>query len=269
MTTNKLEKYKKDLDSLINKGVLLYVSLLKEYDTDIREKITKILEKCTVKKNIPDFHKEYQSWYSEALELIRLMLPSRLDDFISYYKTNLKARRKEIDYANYTISDCLNGLIVTRGIQKDIVVGPKDSMPKFEQQLYILKSLKRKFESSLFDIKQLLQADIFDSELEAAKELNKKNFIRGAGAIAGVVLESHLLDVLKSHIIKITKRDPSINDLNQLLKNNDLIDIATWRFIQRLADLRNLCDHKKEREPIKEDIEELIIGTDKIIKTVY
>jgi len=42
-----------------------------------------------------------------------------------------------------------------------------------------------------------------------------------------------------------------------------------FRFIQRLWDLRNKCDHKKTVEPTKEDIEELINWVDRVIKTVF
>lgn len=38
----------------------------------------------------------------------------------------------------------------------------------------------------------------------------------------------------------ITKKNPTINDYNQQLKDSDIIDTTTWCFIQHLADLRNL-----------------------------
>ena len=122
---------------------------------------------------------------------------------------------------------------------------------------------------SLFDLKGLLQADLFDSELDAAKELGKKGFLRGSGAVAGVVLEKHLSQVCDNHGVKSRKKHPSISDYYQLLKDNEIIDKIEWRFIQRLGDLRNLCAHKKDREPTKEDITELIEGVDKVIKTVF
>ena len=75
----------------------------------------------------------------------------------------------------------------------------KNAIPKCQQQLNILKAVQARFESSLFDIKQLVQADLFDDELAAAKMLNKNKFVRAAGAIAGVVLEKHLDQVLKNH----------------------------------------------------------------------
>lgn len=52
-------------------------------------------------------------------------------------------------------------------------------------------------------------------------------------------------------------------------KNNNVIAIKDWRFIQHLGDLRNLCDHDKKVEPKKEDVSDLISGVTKISKTIY
>ena len=59
------------------------------------------------------------------------------------------------------MEDYLQGLAVTRNTvwDKEKVVEPSAAIPKFEQQLNILKSVKQRFTSSLFDIKQLVQAD--------------------------------------------------------------------------------------------------------------
>jgi hypothetical protein len=110
---------------------------------------------------------------------------------------------------------------------------------------------------------------MFDNEIEAAKELWKKGFYRGSGAIAGVVLERHLGNVCDKHNLKSHKKHSTINDLNQILKNNNVIDTATWRFIQHLGDLRNLCDHNKDRDPKKEEIGDLLSGVSKSTKTIY
>jgi len=268
-----LEKYKENLNKLISKGELLLNAIQAEFLPErFREELEKVLKnKKKVSKfikELPSFTSSYQIWYSESLVLLKQLLPDRVDDFVSLYKRP-KTKRKDITYENYVIEDALRGLYITRGWGKEKVVGPDAAVPLFVQQLNILKSLKRRFESSLFDIRQLVQADLFDSELDAAHELNSKGFVRGAGAIAGVVLESHLAQVCENHNIKVKKKNPSINDYNQLLKDNEIIDIKDWRFIQHLADLRNLCDHKKEKEPTREDIEELIKGVEKVTKTIF
>jgi len=272
MSSN-LEKYKNDLKELISKGEKLQNAMQAEFMPErFREALEKALkdEKKVTKflKELPSFTSDYQSWYSESLVLIKLLIPDRVDDFIDHYKKP-KTKRKDITYENYVIEDALQGLHITRGWEKEKVVGTDAAIPHFSQQLNILKSAERRFESSLFDIKQLVQADLFDSELDSAKELNKKGFARGAGAVAGVVLEKHLAQVCDNHNLKITKKNPTINDLNQILKDAEVTEVKDWRFIQRLADLRNLCDHDKKTEPKHEDIDELIEGVEKISKTIF
>jgi len=248
MSSN-LEKYKKDIEVLIKKG----------------EKLLSILK---TNKDLIQFRKDYEIWYSESLSLVKVILPSRAEDFEKYYYR--KGEKSLRDYIIYTPprSKGYGGL----DMRSFNYVPPEEvdyARSLFENQLGIIKATKKRFKSSLFDIKYLVQADLFDSELDAARELNKRGFTRGAGVIAGVVLEAHLTQVCENHNLKVKKKNPSINDYNQLLKNNDVTDMKNWRFIQYLADLRNLCDHKKKREPTKKDIEELINGVEKTTKTIF
>lgn len=264
-----LERYKKDLDKLIAKGEKLHLDIqLKCFPEQLKDLKKRLGSKAEeVLKNIPSFSEEYQSWYSEAKTLIKQLLPERLADFVRYYE---KAKsRKNITSENYSIEDYLQGLKVTRGIYQEKVVGPDAAIPNFQQQLAILNAVKTRFESSLFDIRQLVQADLFDSELEAAKELNKHKFARAAGALAGVVLERHLGQVCDNHEIKFTKKNPTIADLNNALKESEVIDVIQWRFVQHLGDIRNLCDHDKKIEPTPEQVDELISGVTKITKTFF
>lgn len=266
---NNLDRYKKDIGSLIDRGELLHYALQKENSPKEFEKLIKenLGEKAPdFLKALPVFGETYQSWYSEAKTLIKQLLPDRLDDFSRYYET--PRQRKEITYANYRIEDCLQGLAVTRGYQREKVVGPDAAIPLFRQQLAILKSINARFESSLFDIRQLVQADLFDSELGAATELVKHKFTRAAGALAGVVLERHLAEICNKHNLNF-KKNPGINDLNDALKGGNIIDIPQWRFIQHLADIRNLCDHDRKTEPSSDQVNDLITGTMKVTKTLF
>ena len=197
------------------------------------------------------------------MQVVRQVLPDRLSDFVKQYRYE---NRKRTDFLTYGISDYMVGHISWLGSQK---VDGKAVFPKFDQQLNILKSAQARLESSLFDMLEILQADLFDNELDTATELNKKGFIRGAGAVAGVVLERHLGHVCSKHNLKTRKKAPTINDFNQMLKDGNVIDTSMWRFIQRLGDLRNLCDHSGNREPSKEDVTDLISGVTKVIKTLF
>lgn len=187
-----LARYKSDLEKLAKKADLLYCSLLKELGMG-NDEVRKVLGEA----KLPSFVTEYDRWYSEALEVIKQILPDRLDDFRQLYRNE---KRKAIDSSTYTISDFLAGITVSRGL--NTVVDRTAVVPKFQQQQNILKSAEGRFESSLYEIRQLLQADIFDNELEVARELVSKGFVRGAGAVAGVVLEAHLSEVCGHHNIR-------------------------------------------------------------------
>lgn len=258
MSSN-LTKFKEDLARLIKTGEDLCISLAIELDLLTSKQKEKVSD-----RDLPSFTNNYENWYSESLQVVKQLLPDRLNDFTSLYKNE---KRKNTDYLTYTISDYMIGLQVTRGVE--VKVDKKAAFPKFQQQYYILESIKTRFESSLYDIKQILQYDLFDDELDCASELYKKGFLRGAGAIAGVVIEKHLGQVCSNHNIRVSKKNPGIADFNDILKNNDVVDVATWRFIQHLADIRNLCDHNKDREPNKDEVEDLIAGVRKIIKTLF
>jgi hypothetical protein len=268
MLTN-LDSYKKDIDSLLARGEMLHMAmqfecLPKQFEQVLKkeygDKSNKIL------KTLPSFTEDYQLWYSESKVLLKQLLPDRLLDFVQYYEK--PKSRKNISFESYRIEDYLQGLNVTRGYEKEKVVGPEAAIPHFRQQLAIVKSIKARFESSLFNIRQLVQADLFDSELDAAKELAKHGFTRAAGALAGVVLERHLAQACDNHSIKITKKAPGISDLNNALKDANVIDVPLWRFVQHLADIRNLCDHSKESEPTDEQVDDLVAGVIRVIKTL-
>ena len=263
-----IEKYKNDIEALYKYGNDLRISMLYEFEEkDVMSLYKSKKEFTDAKSKLPNFISEYQSWYSEAKLLVKQLLPDRLDDFIRYYE---KPRgRKHISYESYRIEDCLQSLGVTNGIG-EVLVDSSAAIPHFEQQLAIIKGLKNRFESSLYDIRLHLKAEMFDDELDAASYLLKNRFNRAAGAMAGVVLERHLKQVCINHDVSLPKKKHlSISDLNEALKQHNIIDTPDWRRIQLLGDIRNKCDHDKNVEPIESEVLELIDGVKKVTKTLF
>lgn len=259
---NQFEKLKTELKQLNKMGFQLYYSMLDECGRLGEESLKTYLEKGY---EIVNFSNEYQRWYTKAYRVVSQLIKERIPEFELLYKGDPK--RKEVSYVNYSINDYILGLQITKaGVIKR---SPADAIHKMEIQYKILSSASERFNSFLFDIKDIVQADVFESELDTAKELNRKGFVRAAGAVTGVILEKHLSHVCSLHNIKPKKAHPSIAEYNQSLKDNETIDIPTWRFIQHLGDIRNLCDHKKDREPTKDEVSDFIKGVDKISKTVY
>ena len=276
-----LDRFERDLDSLIKKGELLNTAIQHEC---FAQKVAHAVEKSLGDgaeqfiQPLPSFREDYQPWYSEAKALVRQLLPDRLSDFTRYYEKP-KSRKEitsenytiedylEITSENYTIEDYFQGLRVTLGSSKE--VGPDAATPRFRQQLSIVKAIRERFRSSLFDIRQLAQADLFDSELDAAKELADNKFTRAAGVLAGVVLERHLKEVCGNHGLTLRRKAPQISHLNDALKGGNVIDIPQWRSIQYLGDLRNLCAHDKTTEPTPDQVKDLLDGVAKVTKTVF
>ena len=267
--SEKTKKFESDLDRLIEKGGMLYMAMKYEcHGEDFERQIGKAVGEDKVEsyiKELPKFELEYQAWYSEALALIKQVLPDRLEDFTSYYE--YPRVRKDISFQNYMIRDYLQGLRITRG--EVVVVDGVAAIPEFEQQLNMVKAAKATLESSLIDLTSILQADLFDSEIDSARALAKSGYLRAAGAICGVVIEKHLKQVCDAHGIVIRKKNPTISDLILALKDKDSISVPQWRFVQHLADIRNLCDHAKGKEPKKDEIDDLLSGTDKVLKTIF
>jgi len=264
-----IDRYKSDLESLIDKGGNLLFAISNECDPTrfMREARRMYGDKAEgFVRNLPYFADEYQTWYSEAKSLISQLLPCRLSDFEHLYEK--PKPRKTLTCESYRIEDCLQDLSST-GFDGRKIVGPDAAVPLVRQQLAILKAVRARFESSLFDIGLLVQADLFDSELDAADELLKHKFVRPAGVLAGVVLERHLAQVCANHGVKIAKKDPGIAELSEALRQADVINLPQSRRIQALADTRNLCAHNKKKEPTPEEADELIVGVKKTIKTLF
>jgi hypothetical protein len=264
-----VERFKKDLDRLLNLGDRLDLSMLREVfgDDYLTKQFAPHLNKKQIDallRDLPTFKSGYEEWYSESPALLRQLLPDRVRDFIGFYER--PKGRKDLTNENDVIQDYMKGLTVS--YYGETKVETSAAVPQFRQQLAILKAAKRRFESSLFEIKQLAQADVFDSEIDAAREPLKNGFLRPAGVLAGVVLEKHLKQVCVDHSIKLTKQKAGINDLNELLKANSVIDVAQWRYISMLGDLRNLSAHDKKKEPSVDQITDLIDGTVKVLKTI-
>ena len=212
-----------------------------------------------------DFQYNYQSWYTKAIRAVQHLASDRLVEFRSYYEIDPK--RKTLGYGTYVIQDYFKGVIPSRLHHPDFNNKSQVAVAFFNQ-LTIFKSVIDRVDSLLGNIEDELYAEIQDSEIIVAKQLIKVS-PRAAGALMGVVIEGHLQKVAEGHSIKVAKRNPTISDLNDPLKNANIIDTPTWRKITFLADLRNICSHKKDEEPTKEQVQELIEGTDWLIKNVF
>jgi hypothetical protein len=257
------EQVVKQVHELVSQGVELL-----QHEVASRAKKTKSShpkgDSSSKDEHLP-FVVEYQSWYTKALPIVKLVLPDRYLEFIEQYKLE---KRKEITFLTYAISDYLIGLRITRGTENVVDVDAAFAS-KFQHQIFILRSAADRLQSAFSEIEGTLRAEMFDGELSAAEELRKKGHLRAAGALAGVTLERHLGVVANSHQVRVGKTKPTIADYNEALKRENVLDIPMWRSLQHLADLRNYAVHDKGREPTAEEMDDLVRGVQRALKTLF
>ncbi|MGN8070135.1 hypothetical protein [Mucilaginibacter sp. 22184] len=259
-----------DLKRLHNQGVNLVNAIQVEiFPEELEAHFVNNLKKDfeVFKKSLPVFRNTYQAWYSEAQIVIKRLLPLRLNDFISLYE--IPKARKEVKKENYTIEDYLRNTIITSGFDKKIIAGPGDAIPLVQQQLNILDSVTARLESTISEITEILQAELLDKILAAAKELAKSGLARSAGGICSAIIQQHMETLLVKYGLKLAKKSPGLKDYNEILQKAEVYDFGTGRQIQYLIDLRDLCVKTTKKAPTITDIEELLAGTEKVIKTIY
>ena len=232
--------------------------VLANFPDSLKQNEIETIKKEYGKYNGSTFALKYQDWYNRSLFLLDLVVPERKQEFIRQYEPDPK--RKGLNSLNYTIYDTLRG------------VYPSDSTPlvsfnNLKIQISIIGSLKAVITEKIYRLKDLIESEVFESELDSASYLLSKGFKRSAGAICGVLIERYLASLCKSANIIISKKDPTINDYNAELYKNGAIDSAQNKYLLFLSDIRNKCDHNKQVEPTEQEVEDLIKGTKKVLLT--
>jgi len=223
-----------------------------------------VLKKFQDTEKLPNVSLDYQAWYSKALKVMQLLAPDRYDEFRRYYEADPK--RKGLGYGTYVIHDFIKGVAPGAYHLQDFDTRGQAALGMYNQ-LVILAAVIGRSKSILADIQGALLAELQDDEVDTAEALLKVN-LRAAGALAGVILESHLQKVAEAHGIKTAKKAPTIADLNDPLKSAGVYDTAVWRKISYMADIRNMCSHKKAADPTVEQAKELVDGVRWVVKNV-
>ena len=224
--------------------------------------IIEFLQGKTIDENY-SFHVHYQRWYSKAIKIVEFLAPDRYVEFKSYYE--IDNRRKSLSYGTYVIQDYIKNVVP---VGYDNFNTKQQALNNLYNQYTILAAVGQRIDNILADVQGALYIELQDLELETAIALLKVN-LRASGVIAGVVLEGYLSKVAEKHNLKSVKKKPTLSDFNELLKSNNIFDTSIWRKISYLADIRNICAHKSEQEPTKEQVQELIDGTNWVTKNVF
>ncbi len=224
----------------------------------------------TIQNNDGRFGASFQGWYTKAVRIVQVLAPDRLAEFKSYYEEEPK--RKTLSSVTYRIRDFVRGIRPARSMLRmyddDFFEAADVTRNLFQTQMLLLESLSSRIDGIIAELESAIAHGIQDAEIDSAQELKKVN-LRASGALAGVVLESHLQKVAAIHSVAIPKKNPTIGDLNEPLKKAGVYEIATYRKIQLLADIRNICTHQKGKDPTPDQIDDMLNGVRSIVKLVF
>lgn len=157
-----------------------------------------------------------------------------------------------------------------KAIHYELFLSAENKVHHMETQPLILKRLISILRATLDDInsgcltsfKQLIQADVFDSELDQAKHFLETGYPVAAAVTAGVVLESSIKELCKNNGIDIYPPDSTkpkkLDVLNAALKNADIYNILQQKKITALADIRNNAAHGNIDQFTSEDVKDMI-----------
>lgn len=106
----------------------------------------------------------------------------------------------------------------------------------------------------LISVRNLVQAELAESELDQARELLQSGYISAAAVVAGVVLETTLRTLCDRHSIDHGKLDKMNADLAKAGQYNALVQ----KRITALAAVRNSAAHGKTAEFQRLDVESMI-----------
>ena len=119
----------------------------------------------------------------------------------------------------------------------------------------VFLAAKEDFEGGyLSSIKTLVQAEVFDSELEQANELFSSGYYTAAAVIAGVVLETALRELCDRSGIPHGKLDK----MNSELAKAGVYNKLNQKRITAIADIRNSAAHGKQDEFTVQDVSDMI-----------
>lgn len=109
--------------------------------------------------------------------------------------------------------------------------------------------------------RSLIQAEVFDSELEQATELLNNGYHSAAAVIAGVVLETTVRQMCEAEGVAHGKLDKMNSDLAKVGRYNVLVQ----KQVTALADLRNKAAHGHNDQFSKEDVKRMIAEVSRFV----
>lgn len=133
----------------------------------------------------------------------------------------------------------------------------------------ILKAAKDDYEhEQLFDLKKIIEAEVFDDFLDQATALLEAGYFQPAAVIAGSVLEDGLRKLCVKGKIALPLK-PKLDSMNAELAKSGLYNKLTQKKITAIADIRNNAAHGNWNQFEKQDVQEAISWIAQFMESNY
>lgn len=109
----------------------------------------------------------------------------------------------------------------------------------------------------LFDVRSLIEAEVFDDFLEQAEHLLNSGYFQAAAVIAGCVLEDGLRKLCPKFGIEVSVK-PKLDFMNSELAKAGAYNKLVQKRVTALADLRNKAAHGNWDQFAKPDVKDML-----------
>lgn len=212
----------------------------------------------------------FRNRFSELLEQL-----NELEKTKETKHSNFSGRYEEVD-----ADTLLNWLVKARSLvsracgtdsehYKEFLIaqeykGYESNYDIFRRVKAVFLAAREDFEGGyLIPFRNLVQAEIADSELDQARELHQSGYVASAAVVAGVVLETTLRMLCDRKEIPHGKLDKMNSDLAKAGVYNSLMQ----KKITSLAAIRNSAAHGKSQDFTNEDVDSMIIEVERFVRS--
>jgi hypothetical protein len=150
-----------------------------------------------------------------------------------------------------------------RAFVKAEEIRPYEENPSlFSRLRAVFLAAKEDFEGGyLCSVQNLVQAEVFSTELEQARELLSAGYHVAAAVICGTVLETNLRTLCDAQSLSPGKLDKMNSDLAKAGQYNSLVQ----KRITALAGIRNSAAHGKIAEFSAQDVHSMIEDVERLV----
>ena len=263
-------KIAKQLDDLITQGRDIHMAGIVQHKKDYfieHEKGIQERAKNAV-KNIKNYRGAYHAWYNDACNLVSIFIPKRLEEFEKLYTGNKTIKNYgDLNPLTAGIFHYIRGDFARTN--DDLEDFFNTFVSNFIVQVQILEAIEKNIDNDFFRLETDIRRGVYESEIDIAEELQENGHLRVAGAIAGIVIEVHLKQVVINRKLPLNSDKPKISNYTSVLKSAGRCDKPLPRLIDGCNKIRNKCVHPDKGEPTDDEISRIIRDAKIILEDVH